>query len=100
MMGGGVGAAATYEGDGHVLTITMMADNPMVQGFAGMLANAGLMGTGKRVRIGGERFLDQDGELVALIADRVLVQASRAPVEAMQPLLEQIDFDALGSFGR
>ncbi len=30
MMGGGTGAEATYEGDGQRVTITIMADNPMV----------------------------------------------------------------------
>jgi hypothetical protein len=99
MMGGGFGAEATYAGGGQRFTVTLMADNPMVAGFAGMLGNAALLGGAKRVRIGGERFLDQDGELVALIDNRILVQASGAPLEAMVPVLEAMDFEALARFG-
>lgn len=100
IMGGGVGAEATYSRGSESFTITMMADNPMVQGFAGMLGNIGMLAGIKRVRIGGQRFADQDGELVGLIGNRVLVQARGADQSVMVPLLETIDFDALESFGR
>ncbi|MEM7734034.1 MAG: hypothetical protein AAF280_14800, partial [Pseudomonadota bacterium] len=36
-MGGSTGAEATYDGDGQSITITVMADNPMVAGMAGMI---------------------------------------------------------------
>jgi len=100
MMGGGVGTEATYAGDGHRLTITMMADNPMVQGFAGMLSSVGLLGGMKPVRIRGERFLNQDGEIVGLVANRVLVQAAGAEQAVIVPILQTIDFDGLGKFGQ
>lgn len=100
MMGGGVGAEATYEGDGQKFTITMMADNPMVQGFAGMMANAGLLPGIKRIRVGREKFIDQKGEIVGLIENRVLIQASGADTDIIVSLLEQIDFEALGRYGR
>jgi hypothetical protein len=96
-MGGGVGAKATYEKGGSRFEITLMADNPMVAAMGGMFANAAMMGM-KQVRVGRERFADQDGQLTALIANRVLVQASGAPVDVMVPVLQEIDFAGLGSF--
>lgn len=100
MMGGGAGAEATYDGDGQSFSITMMADNPMVAGMAGSLGALGMLGGAQRVRINGERFLDSDGELMAIVNDRVLVQASGADRDVMIGVLEQVDFNALGNFGR
>lgn len=100
MMGGGAGAEAYYSGDGQSFSVTMMADNPMVAGMAGSLGAIGMMGGAQRVRINGERFLDNDGELMAIINDRVLVQARGADREVMVGVLERMDFDALGNFGR
>lgn len=99
MFGGGVGAEATYASGKDKFTVMLMADNAMVQGFAGMLSGAGFM-IGKRVRIGSEKFMDQDGELTGLIDSRILIQASGAPIAVMQPILEQIDFEAMADFGR
>jgi len=98
MLGGGVGAEATYSNDIDSFTITLMANNPMVSAFGGMISNAGLMG-GKLVRVGREKFLDQDGELTGLIDNRILIQASGADVDTMMPVLEAIDFKALKDFG-
>ena len=98
MMGGGFGAEATYAGDGARFTVTLMADNPMVAGFAGMLGNAALLG-GKRLRIGGERFMTQDGNLMGMIDNRILVQAEGADPDTMAGVLETMDFDALADFG-
>ncbi|PRY25506.1 hypothetical protein CLV78_102686 [Aliiruegeria haliotis] len=99
MFGGGVGAEATYAGNGESFNVTIMADNAMVQGFAGMLSGVGQL-MGKRVRVGSEKFMNQDGELTGLVDNRILVQASGAAVEVMIPVLEQIDFEAMGGFGR
>lgn len=100
MMGGGVGAEATYS-DGTVsFKITLMADNPMVAAMAGMLGNPALMAAaGKMVRVGRQKFLDQDGEMSSLVGNRVLIQASGAETEVMVPVLEEIDYSGLGDFG-
>ena len=97
MLGGGVGAEATYTMDDQSFTITFMANNPMVAAFGGMIGNAGLLG-GKMVRVGREKFLDSDGELSALIDNRILVQATGADQDVMVPVLETIDFNALKDF--
>ena len=99
MMGGGVGAGADYTNGAQSFTITLMADNPMVGAMAGMIGNAGLMGA-KIVRVGRQKFMDQDGQLSALIDNRILVQAEGAPQEIMLPVLETIDYRALGRFGQ
>ncbi len=97
-MGGGTGAEATYEGDGQSITLTLMADNPMVAGMAGMITNATLIGA-KIERVGREKFMVHDGEINGLIDKRILVKASGGDVDVMLGLLEQMDFRALGKFG-
>lgn len=100
-MGGGSAAEANYSGPQGYFTIVYIADNPMVGAMAGMLGNPALMSSMGRIqRIGGESFLDADGELSALIGGRVLVQASGAPVDVMAAHLEQVDFDAMADFGQ
>lgn len=101
MMGGGVGAAAEYSRGSDSFTISLMADNPMVAAMAGMLGNTALMtaGGGKMVRVGREKFVDQDGEITGLIGNRVLVQASGDDPDAMLAHLEEMDFRALAGFG-
>jgi hypothetical protein len=98
MLGGGMGAEATYTSDNQEFTITIMANNPMVAAFGGMIANAGLMG-GKLVRVGREKFLNDSGELTALVGGKVMVQASGAPVDVMVPVLKTIDYKKLSNFG-
>ena len=98
MMGGGTGAEATYEGEGQRITVTVMADNPMVSGMAGMISNAALLGA-KVERVGREKFMVQDGEVNGLIDKRILVKAEGGEVETMLALLETMDFRGLKRFG-
>jgi hypothetical protein len=100
IMGGGTGAEATYEGPDGTFRITLMADNPMVGSMAAVLSNTAVMASmGKLVRVGKQRFLQQDNSLQGLVGNRVLVQAQDMTTEAMLPVLEQIDFAALEKFG-
>ena len=98
MMGGGVGAEATYTDNsgGHV-KITLMADNPMVSSMSAMIASAGAMGL-KVERIGRQRFATQDDQMMALVGNRVLVQGE-GDLDAVRGLLDKMDFQALASFG-
>lgn len=98
VLGGGVGAEATYAGGGKRFTVTVMADNPMVASVGGMLSNAALFGM-KRVRAGGEKFFVQAGQLMALIGNRVLIQAEGADVDTMVALLSEMDFAGIEAFG-
>lgn len=98
MMGGGTGAEATYEGEGQRITVTIMADNPMVSGMAGMIANAGLMGA-KIERVGREKFMVKDGEATGLVDKRIMVKAEGGEIATMLELLETMDFRGLKRFG-
>ena len=100
MMGGGAGAAASYypEGGGSAVTITLMADNPMVAGMAAMVANAGAMGASIE-RVNRQQFAVQDGQMIAMVANRVLVQAEGGGPDRLMPFLEAMDFRALASWG-
>lgn len=98
MMGGGVGAEATYTAaDGERIKITLMADNPMVMGMSGMIANAAMMGM-KTERIQRQKFAVQDNQMMALIANRILVQTEGDP-DKTRPLLEAMDFSQMSEFG-
>ena len=98
MLGGGVAAEAVYSDGSTRFTLSLMADNPMVAGFAPMIANAGLMGM-KMHRVGREKFYENDDQLIALIDNRILIQAEGAAPEVMIGVLEGIDFAALEEFG-
>ncbi len=98
ILGGGVGAEATYSNGSETVTVTIMADNPMVAMFGGMIANAGMMGL-KMHRIGREKFVFDDGQLTGLIDNRIMVQAEGADVDTMISILENMDFKALANFG-
>jgi hypothetical protein len=98
-LGGGSAAEASYTDGTERGTLSIMADNPMVAMFGGMISNAAIMGL-KTHRVGREKFLYDDGELTGLIDGRIIVQASGAEPEVMIPILEAIDFNALNDFGR
>lgn len=98
-MGGGTAAEASYEGGGREVTLTLMADNPMVTAMAGMFGNATLMAqAGKVTRIGRISFVDQGGEITGLVGNRVLVQA-KGDTEAAFELLGAMDLRGLSEFG-
>lgn len=97
-MGGGTGAEATYEGDGETITVTIMADNPMVGAISGMISNAAVLGA-KIERVGREKFMIQNGEVSGLVDKRILVKASGGTIEAMLELLGTMDFRGLKRFG-
>ncbi|WP_397541868.1 hypothetical protein [Roseovarius salis] len=98
MMGGGTGAEATYEGDGQSITVSIMADNPMVGAVSGMIANAAMMGATIE-RVGRQKFMVNDGEINGLVDKRILVKATGGKVEDMLALLETIDYRGLRRFG-
>ncbi len=99
-MGGGFMAEATYTGQGGQFSVTLMVDNPMVMQMGGMLGNRAMMAMmGEIVRVNGENFVNQNGEVLGLVGGRVLIQASGGDVDTMVTHLEQMDFDALQGFG-
>jgi hypothetical protein len=101
MMGGGLSASAAYTNGDTRVEIEMLADNPMVAAMAGMFsstATMGAMGTVKRINRQ-TVILTNDGELQALINNRILIQVrGDAPVEDMEAYFAAIDMDALKAF--
>lgn len=96
MIGGGVGVEGNYEGPDGSMKITMMADNPMVASLGAMLAT-GMAGT--LVPVGSVKFAQQDTQLSAMINNRVLITAEGLDPAIMIPILETMDFDAIGAYG-
>ncbi|OIP82171.1 MAG: hypothetical protein AUK37_09515 [Rhodobacterales bacterium CG2_30_65_12] len=99
ILGGGSSSEALYTDGSETVTVTLIADSPMVTMFGGMIANAGMMGM-KLHRVGREKYVDNDGELTTLIDNRILIQAEGAAPEVMIPILEGIDIKALEDFAR
>lgn len=101
MMGGGAGAEAIYAKDGTRVTLSVMADNPMVSSMLGIFGNSDMMAMmGKTVTINGTDFLDQDGSMMSVIDNRVMVQAQGGTVEEMTAILQGMDFAAVASFDK
>ncbi|MGI3186489.1 hypothetical protein [Nioella aestuarii] len=99
-IGGGTIARGEYCGASGCFTITLMADNPMVTSMGAMLGNAQMMAAmGPIVRINRQSFLNQDGDLSALIGNRILVQAEDGDTDIMVQHLEQMDFREMMMFG-
>ena len=99
MMGGGVGAEATYTGpEGQTVKITLMADSPMVASMGAMVTNAAAMGM-KVDRINRQRFAVQDNQIIGLLGNRVLVQAE-GDMDMARALLEAMDLAGIAGFGQ
>ena len=99
---GGTGVTGNYSNDTDRFTLTILTDSPMVLSMANIFGNAALLSTqGKLVRVGREKFLEQNnGELMGVIDGRIMVQANGADTDVMIPILEEIDFRKLGRFGQ
>lgn len=97
MFGGGTMAQADYANGADRFSIMLLADSPMVASMGAMFANPALM-QGRMLRVGRERFVERDGQIMGLVANRVLVQAEGDNTEAILAHLGAIDFRALAGF--
>lgn len=100
MTGGGAGAVGTYSDGSQEFSISIMADSPLIAAMGAMLSSplVAQAAGGKLERIGDVKVLHMDGNLTALLDNRILVTAEGAPTEVMLPLLEQMDFAGLEAF--
>jgi hypothetical protein len=99
MFGGGTSAAATYSNQDGDLTITLVANSPMVNTVGGMLTGMASLAGGKPIRVQRVQFIDNEGELQGVIDNRVLVSVSgAASLESKKAYLESMDFEALRDF--
>jgi len=100
-MGGGTIAQGEYSGPGGSFTVTLMADSPMVTSMGAMLGNSALMASmGTIYRVNRVSFVEQNGDLSGLVANRILVQAENGDVETMIAHLETMDFRDMQNFGQ
>jgi hypothetical protein len=99
MFGGGISAAATYTKGAEELTITLVANSPMVSGIGAMITGLAAVAGGKPMRIQRTEFTMNEGELQGVVDGKVLVSVSgSAPIEAKTAHLEAMDLAALGDF--
>jgi len=101
MMGGGQAASATYSRGSETVEIQLLADNPMVAAMAGMFSNPAAMGAmGSVRRIGREKVIvSSDGELQALVNNRLLIQVTgSASVADKEAYFAAIDMAGLKDF--
>lgn len=99
MLGGGTTAAANYSNGTTDMTITLIANSPVVSSIGGMITGMASLGGGKPTRIQRTQFADNDGELQGVIDNRILVSVSGdAPVEDKIAQLEAMDFSSLRDF--
>lgn len=100
MFGGGTTAMATYRKDGADLTITLVADSPMVTGLGAMLGGlANVGGGGKPIRIQRTQFAVNGEELQGVVDEKVMVSVGgSASIEDKTAFLEAMDLRALGDF--
>lgn len=99
MLGGGTGTEVVYANDSTSFKLDITVDSPIVASMAPMLANAQMMtAMGKVDKVGDVMVLEQDQSLMALIANRILVQMEGADAALMLPVLSQLDFAALEGF--
>ncbi len=97
MFGGGTMAQADYVSGADGFSIMLIADSPIIASMGAMIANPAMM-QGRPLRVGRERFVEKDGQIMGLIANRVLVQAEGDDRAAMIAHLETMDFAGLGRF--
>jgi hypothetical protein len=99
MLGGGTTAGASYtKAGGSEMTITLVANSPMVNGIAAMVGGIASMG-GKPMRIKRTEFADNDGELQGVVDGEVLISVSGdATVAEKTAYLEAMDFEGLADF--
>jgi hypothetical protein len=99
MLGGGTTAAATYTDGSQDLTITLMANSPMVSGVAAMITGMAAMGGGKPIRIQRTQFGVNGEEMQGVVDGDVLVSVSGdASIEDKTAYIEAMDLKALGDF--
>ncbi|MGA3005531.1 MAG: hypothetical protein ABSE20_27830 [Acetobacteraceae bacterium] len=105
MAGGGTGASRKYhKGDAEV-TVSILADSPLLQAMSA-LASSGLAAmTGVRTEIvNGHRtlYMQEDGAFTSFIGDRVLVrvEGKGQPEDTLKQFLTAVDFAAVEKVGK
>jgi hypothetical protein len=102
MIGGGVGAMKRYtREDGTQISLSVMTGGEMIGAMAQMFSSPEMLAMmGKVIEVKGVSFVDQGNSVMALIGEKVLVQAEGAAADQVLPLLEQVDLEGIAGFGQ
>lgn len=99
MFGGGTTASANYQRGSEEMSLSLVANSPMVTGMAGMLSGITAMGGGKPMRIQRTEFALNDQDLQGVVDGKVMVSVGgNAAVEDKKALVESIDLSGLSKF--
>lgn len=99
MLGGGTTTSATYVKDGKQVTVTLLADSPMISGMAAMVSGIASMNGGKPMRIQRTEFSDNEGDLQGVVGGKVMVTVGGdAAVEDKTAYIDAMDLESLGRF--
>jgi hypothetical protein len=105
MAGGGTGASRKYHQGNAEVTVSILADSPLLQAMSA-LASSGLAAlSGMRTEIvNGHRtlYMQEDGALTSFIGDRVLVrvEGKGQPEDTLKKFLTAVDFAAVEKVGK
>jgi hypothetical protein len=105
MAGGGSGASRKYHKGNAVVTVSILADSPLLQAMSA-LASSGLaaMGGMRTEIVNGHRtlYLKDDGAFNAFIGDRILVrvEGKDQPEDTLKQFLTAVDFAAVEKAGK
>jgi hypothetical protein len=105
MAGGGTGASRKYhKGDAEV-TVSILADSPLLQAMSALASSGLAVLSGMRTEIvNGHRtlYMQEDGAFTSFIGDRVLVrvEGKGQPENTLKQFLSAVDFAAVDKASR
>jgi len=103
--GGGTGASRTYHKGDDTITVSILADSPLLQAMSA-LASSGIaaMGGVRTQIINGRRtiYMKDDGAYMTIVGDRLLirVEGRGQPEDRLKQFLTAVDFAAVERVGR
>jgi hypothetical protein len=105
MAGGGTGATRKYHNGDSTVTISVLADSPMLQAMSAIASSGIGAAAGMRTQIvNGRRtlFMKDDNAFTTIVGDHILVrvEGQGVPEDALKRFLIAIDFTALEKISR
>ena len=105
LVGGGVGASRKYHKGGDLVTVSIIADSPLLQAMTA-LASSGIAALGgmRTEIVNGRRtiYMKDDGAYMTIVADRILVrvEGKDEPEAVLKQFLAAVDVAAVERAGR
>jgi hypothetical protein len=105
MAGGGTGATREYHKGDATVTVSILADSPLLQAMSAM-ASSGIaaMGGMRTLIVNGRRtlYMKDDGAYTTIVGDRILVrvEGKGQPEDVLKQFLTAVNFAALEKAGK